>query len=206
MADSCCGKPVEHRQLEAGQRRVLLIVMLINLVSCAMMLAASLHSGSSSLLSGTLDNFGDAMTYLLSLLVVGASLRAKANVALVKGLLIAGAALAVAAQIVWRLTHPSAVIFETMGLAALLNLILNGVCLAMLWPFRQGDVNLASAWECSRNDVFEGFAVLAAAGLVWAFGSGWPDLIVAIALLVMFSRSAVRVLRAGWQARREAIA
>lgn len=206
MADSCCGKPVEHRQLEAGQRRVLLIVMLINLVSCAMMLAASLHSGSSSLLSGTLDNFGDAMTYLLSLLVVGASLRAKANVALVKGLLIAGAALAVAAQIVWRLTHPSAVIFETMGLAALLNLILNGVCLAMLWPFRQGDVNLASAWECSRNDVFEGFAVLAAAGLVWAFGSGWPDLIVAIALLVMFSRSAVRVLRAGWLARREATA
>src|SRR3546814_3188166 len=69
-------------------------------------------------------------------------------------------------------------------------------CLYLLSPYRHGDVNMASAWECSRNDVWEGFAVLTAAAGVWAFGAGWPDLIIAAALLLMFSRSALRVFRA----------
>jgi Co/Zn/Cd efflux system component len=58
---------------------------------------------------------------------------------------------------------------------------------------------MASAWECSRNDVWEGFAVLAAAAGVWLFGTGWPDLIIGSALLVMFLRSALRVLGSAWR-------
>lgn len=198
MAESCCGKPIDVQRLERRQRRVLATVMAINLGSCALMLAAALHSGASSLLSGMLDNFGDAVTYLLSLLVVGASLRAKAWVALFKGLLIFAAALAVAVQIGWRLRHPGVPVFESMGVAALANLGLNGLCLWLLTPFRHGDLNLASAWECSRNDVFEGVAVLLAAAGVWALGAGWPDLVAAVALLVLFLRSAGRVLAAAW--------
>lgn len=34
-----------------------------------------------------------------------------------------------------------------------------------------------------------------AADLMAVFGAGWPDLLVAIALLVVFLRSALRVLR-----------
>lgn len=183
--------------MHAAQRRVLWTVLLINAATFVGMLAASWYSGASSLLSGSLDNLGDALTYALSLAVVGASVHFKARVALVKGLLIFGAALGVGAQIAWRIAHPGAPIVETMGLAAALNLAANGVCLALLWPYRDGDVNLASAWECSRNDVAEGVAVLATAGLVWLFGSGWPDLLVASALLLIFLRSSWRVLRAG---------
>jgi Co/Zn/Cd efflux system component len=58
---------------------------------------------------------------------------------------------------------------------------------------------MASAWECSRNDVLEGIAVIIAAIAVWAFGSGWPDVIVAIGLLALFLRSATRVLIAAWR-------
>lgn len=198
MGDSCCGGTVDIRALEARQRRVLMIVLAINLATFAMMLAAAIYSGSSSLLSGSLDNLGDALTYLLSLAVIGASMRAKARVALVKGLLIFGAAVAVAVQIGWRLAHPEVPIFEAIGIAALLNLALNGVCLWLLTPFRHGDVNLASAWECSRNDVYEGFAVLLAAAGVWLFDAGWPDLVIAGALLLMFLRSSWRVLRNAW--------
>jgi Co/Zn/Cd efflux system component len=67
-----------------------------------MMVAAAIMSGSSSLLSGALDNMGDALTYALSLAVVGASRAAKARVALFKGALILGAAIVVALQIAWR--------------------------------------------------------------------------------------------------------
>lgn len=198
MGETCCDHSPDLARLESRQRRVLATVMAINLCSCAMMLAAALYSGSSSLLSGMLDNLGDALTYLLSLLVVGAGLRAKARVALFKGALIFGAAIAVAAQIIWRLRNPGVPLFGAMGLAALANLGLNGVCLWLLTPYRNGDINLASAWECSRNDVFEGCAVLVAAAGVWAFGAGWPDLVVAIALLALFLRSAWRVLGGAW--------
>ena len=204
MADPCCDGTVELGAMQARQRRVLMIVLAINIATFAMMLTAALYSGSSSLLSGTLDNLGDALTYLLSLAVIGASTRAKAKVALVKGVLILGAAVAVAIQIGWRLTNPGVPIFEAMGLAAILNLGFNGICLWLLTPYRHGDVNMASAWECSRNDMFEGVAVLAAATGVWLFGAGWPDLVVAVAPLLMFLRSAWRVLRAGWRSYREA--
>ena len=136
--------------------------------------------------------------------MVGASLRAKAAVAVVKGLLILGAAIAVAAQIGWRLAHPGVPIFEAMGLAAAVNLAFNGLCLWLLTPYRFGDVNMASAWECSRNDIYEGFAVLLAAASVWMFDAGWPDLVIATVLLLMFLRSAWRVLRSALKSYREA--
>ena len=51
---------------------------------------------------------------------------------------------------------------------------------------------MASVWECSRNDVLEGCAVIAAALGVWIFKAGWPDLVIAVALLLLFARSGRR--------------
>ena len=199
MSDPCEGN-VDLANLEDRQRRVLALVLAINVATFAVMVAGSVLSGSSALLSGTLDNFGDALTYALSLAVVGASARAKARVALLKGLLILAAALAVAAQIAWRLTDLQAPIASTMSAAAAVNLVANAVCLALLTPHRDGDVNMSSSWECSRNDVIEGVAVIGAAAAVWIFDSPWPDVLVAVVLLGIFLRSATRVLRS---ARRE---
>ncbi len=198
MGDSCCQVTIDVSALQARQRRVLNIVLAVNAATFIMMIAASVHSGSSSLLSGALDNLGDALTYALSLAVIGASLVAKSRVALVKGGLIFVAAIAVGVKIVYRLSHPGVPLFESMGLAALANLAANSFCLWLLTPFRHGDINMSSVWECSRNDVFEGFAVLAAALGVWLFGAGWPDLLIAVGLLLMFLRSATRVLRNAW--------
>lgn len=201
MGDSCCQKEIDVRALQVKQRRTLVIVLAINVATFLMMVAGAFFSRSSSLLSGGLDNFGDAVTYALSLAVVGASTQAKSGVALFKGFLILGAAVVVGAQIAWRLANPAVPVFEVMGVAGLLNLAANGFCLYLLTPYRRGDVNMASAWECSRNDVIEGFAVLAAAAAVWLFGAGWPDLIIATLLLLMFLRSALRVFRMAWRAR-----
>jgi Co/Zn/Cd efflux system component len=139
----CCSCVVDTRALAARQRRVLLAVLAINAVTFVLMVAASFLSGSSALLSGTLDNFGDSVTYALSFAVVGASAQAKARVALFKGMMILAAAAAVAIQIVWRLTHLEVPVVETMGIAAVLNLAANGVCLYLLNPFKTGDVNMS---------------------------------------------------------------
>jgi len=199
VSDSCCQGHIDVAALHTRQRHILIIVLVINTATFLMMVFAAIISGSSSLLSGALDNFGDAMTYALSLMVVGASGAAKARVALFKGFLIFCAALAVAFQIGWRILHPETPIVEVMGIAALLNLGTNLLCLWLLTPYRDGDVNMTSAWECSRNDVSEGLALIAATFAVWMFGSGWPDLVIAIGLLILFLRSAVRVTRRAWQ-------
>lgn len=199
MNDSCCQRQIDAGALEARQRRVLTLVLVINAVTFLMMVTAAMFSGSSSLLSGALDNFGDALTYALSLAVIRATSVAKARVALFKGVLIFGAAIAVALQISWRILHLETPIVETMGIAALLNLGANLLCLWLLYPYRNGDVNMSSVWECSRNDVMEGFAVIAAAFTVWVFESGWPDIVIAVALVGLFLRSATRVLRGAWR-------
>lgn len=200
MSDCCgCGKTLEVERMQARQRRVLYQVLAINLVTFAMMMGAAWYSGSASLLSGSLDNLGDALTYALSLAVVGASVAAKARVAMLKALLILCAAIAVAVGIGWKLVHPHLPLFESMGIAAVLNLGANLVCLRLLWPYRAGDINLASAWACSLNDVYEGCAVILAALAVWLFDAGWPDLLIATALLLLFLRSAWKVARAAWR-------
>ena len=200
MSDGCCEGDIDVSALERRQRHVLLAVLAINVATFLMMVGAAVLSSSSSLLSGTLDNLGDAVTYALSLAVVGSSAATKARAALFKGLLILSAAVAVAIQIAWRLTSMHVPVFESMGIAAILNLAANLICLRLLFPFRNDDLNMASMWECSRNDIVDGLAVIAATIGVWLFDSGWPDVLIAIILLVFFLRSAARVLG---RARRE---
>ena len=204
MSNNCCEVQIDAGALEAQQRRVLVFVLIINVLTFVMMISAAVLSGASSLLSGALDNFGDAVTYAISLAVIGASCAVKARVALFKGILILAAAVAVAAQILWRLTDVETPIFETMGIAAALNLAANLVCLRLLFPYRNSDINMSSVWECSRNDVNEGFAVLAATLAVWIFNSGWPDIIIAVGLLIMFLRSAMRIFSNAWRELRPA--
>ena len=118
----------------------------------------------------------------------------KAKAALFKGMLIFLAACAVAAQIMYKLFVPSTPIFEVMGVFALLGLAANSACLYLLWRHRHDDVNMSSVWECSRNDIASNLSVLVAAGAVWLTGSGWPDIAIALGLVWLLFRSAVRVI------------
>jgi Co/Zn/Cd efflux system component len=70
----------------------------------------------------------------------------------------------------------------------------NLICLTLLWRFRKQDVNMASTFECSRNDVIANCGVLVAAVAVAALSSAWPDIIIGAAMAAVVLRSAVRVL------------
>jgi Co/Zn/Cd efflux system component len=67
--------------------------------------------------------------------------------------------------------------------------------LALLWPHRAHHLNLRSPWIGSRNDRIANPPVLAAAALVAATGSLWPDLLVGAGIAALFLRSALTVLR-----------
>ena len=200
MADCCEDKTCALEQLRDRQSGTLKIVLAINAVMFLVVLAAGLYASSSALLADSLDNLGDALTYALSLYAVGRSERTKGMVSLFKGALILGAALFVIGQIAYKLLHPSVPVFETMGAVGVLALAANGTCLALLWKHREEDVNMASVWECSRNDIAANLAVLLAAAAVWLFNSGWPDVLIGSLLAVLFLRSAIRVFRASFGA------
>lgn len=190
----CCDHNPELELLRERQSGTLKIVLAINTVMFLVIVAAAFYAGSSALLADSMDNLGDALTYALSLWAVHLGLRMKARVAFFKGLLILLAALAVLAQIGYKIINPAVPLFEVMGIFSLLALAANSVCLALLWRHKSEDINMSSVWECSRNDIVANISVFVAAAGVWATGSNWPDLLIASFLVVFFLRSASRVL------------
>ena len=194
MSD-CCNDSCAIDALRVRQRGTLRIVLGVNAVMFLAIAAAALYGKSTALLADSLDNLGDALTYGLSLYAVSRGAAVKAKVALFKGGLIFLAACAVIGQIAYRVFVPSVPIFEVMGAFSLLGLAANSLCLFLLWRHRHEDINMSSVWECSRNDIASNLSVFVAAGAVWLTGSGWPDIAVALCLVWLLLRSAIRVIK-----------
>lgn len=190
----CCDDNCSIEALRERQRGTLLIVLGINAVMFLVIVVAALYGNSTALMADSLDNLGDALTYGLSIYAVSRGTIVKARVALFKGGLIFLAACAVAAQIAYKFFVPGVPLFEVMGAFSLLGLAANSLCLYLLWRHRHEDVNMSSVWECSRNDIAANLSVFVAAGAVWLTGSGWPDILVALGLVWLLMRSAIRVI------------
>jgi Co/Zn/Cd efflux system component len=195
MADCCNDKACEIEALRDRQSSTLRTVLGINAVMFAVELTAGLLAASVSLVADSLDMLGDALVYGFSLYVVTRGARMKAVAALLKGGIMAAFGLFVLGQAIYRVMVPQLPVFEAIGAMGLLALAANGVCLGLLWRHRADDVNMTSVWLCSRNDIVANVSVLFAAFGVWLTDSGWPDILVGLALAVLFLRSALFVLR-----------
>lgn len=195
MANCCENKACAIEALRDRQSATLKTVLGINAVMFIVEMTAGVISGSAALLSDSLDNLGDALTYGLSLYAVSRGARSKARVALFKGALILTAGVVVLGQVIYRAIVPAVPLFEVMSAVSILALAANATCLALLWKHRHDDINMSSVWECSRNDIASNIAVFVAAAGVWLTRSGWPDLLVGLGLACLFLRSAVHVLR-----------
>jgi Co/Zn/Cd efflux system component len=84
---------------------------------------------------------------------------------------------------------------EVMGAVGTLALVANLLCLILLWRRRGDDINMRSAWVCSRNDVIGNAGVLVAAAAVALAGSPWPDIAIGLLVAAVFVHSAVGVIR-----------
>jgi cation diffusion facilitator family transporter len=197
MADECCsakGKELEALARRAEQRRVLVLVLLINAVMFIAEFGAGVIAGSTALMADASDMLGDALVYGVSIYAISRSDRWKAGAAALKGVVILLLALGIVINIIVKIgsgVPPSSTLMLVFGGAAL---IANTICLALLWRFRSQDVNMASTFECSRNDVISNVGVLAAAAAVAALASPWPDILIGAGMAVVIFRSSVRVL------------
>jgi cation diffusion facilitator family transporter len=189
--DTCC----DVRPVHARQRRTLKVVLWINLVMFGVELVSGLVAHSTALLADSVDMLGDAIVYGFSLYVIGRAPIWQSRAALLKGVIMAGFGLAVLAEVGTKLARgvtPNAHIMWTVAVVALLA---NASALAVLWRHRADDINMRSAWLCSRNDVIANAGVLTAALGVSLSGSAWPDILVGLAIATLFGLSAVGVIR-----------
>ena len=198
--DSCCeNKAGELAQLRAKQSKILYIVLAINALGFIVEFIAGLMAQSTALLGDSLDMLGDASVYAVTLFVLHRSLKARAGAALFKGVFMLLFGLVVVADAVHKLMVQEVPAADWMGAIGLFALIANGICFALLYTHRSDDLNMRSTWLCSRNDLVANSSVILAAGLVAFTGSFWPDIIVGLAIAILFLHSAWQVLNEAWQ-------
>ncbi len=198
--DSCCeNKAGELAQLRIRQSRVLYIALAVNAVMFLVEFTAGWIARSTALLGDSLDMFGDASVYALTLFVLHRSARARAGAALFKGGFMLLFGVLVVADALRKLVLQEVPSANWMGAIGTLALIANGYCFALLYRHRSDDLNMRSTWLCSRNDLLANSSVIAAAVLVALTESMWPDIAVGLAIAVLFLHSAGQVIRESWK-------
>jgi Co/Zn/Cd efflux system component len=195
MSAHCCCHRHDHGAASPVYRRILWIALAVNLAMFAVEIGAGLAAQSVSLLADSLDFFGDAANYGISLFVLGMALQWRARASLLKaasmgvfGLWIAGTTI----QHALGGTVPEA---PVMGVVGALALAANLGVAVLLYRWRDGDSNMRSVWICTRNDAIGNLAVLAAAAGVFGSGAGWPDYLVAAIMSGLALTGAAQVTR-----------
>ncbi len=200
---ACCGTPGDDSPILKVYRRALWAVLVINIAMFITEMTAGVWGKSVALQADALDFLGDSATYVMTLIVLGMSVRWRAGAAVIKGLTMGGFGIWVIATTVYHLSRGTLPNAAIMGGVGFLALFANVASAAILFRYREGDSNMRSVWLCSRNDAIANIAVIAAAGGVWASGTGWPDLAVGAFIASLALASAFSVLR---QARGELMA
>jgi len=201
MSGGCCGHDdsIAHAAARNHEmRRVLIIVLAINMAMFVLEFGAGLIAQSAALTADSMDMLGDGLVYIVSIYAIHRSTRWRAGAALFKGLFILAIGLGVIVQICFKIAYGVPPLTSLMVIFGTLALVANAVCLRLLWQFRAENVNLSSTFECSRNDVIANVGVIVAAGGVALLRSPWPDIAVAIVIAFLFLRSALRVIAEAW--------
>lgn len=187
------------RNTDHARRRVLWIVLTINVLLFAGEFGAGWWADSSALQADSLDSLGDALVYGLSLAVVGGTLRQRSKAVFLKGGIQAAFGFAVLIEVGRRAWFGAEPLAPVMAIAATVALVGNLICFALLMRFRSDDMNMRSVWLCSRNDLVNNVGVIVAAGLVAWLDAAWPDLVVGALVALLFLRTAAHVLSGAWK-------
>ena len=150
---------------------------------------------STSFLADSVDMLGDALVYSFSLYVIQRGARWQARAALLKGVVMAAFGIGVLAEVVSKLISHVVPPAPVMGALGVLAFGANLLCLALLWGRRADDINMRSAWLCSRNDVLANGGVLLAAAGVGVTSAAWPDVTIGLLIAAMFVSTAAGVIR-----------
>ncbi len=192
-----CGHGTVFDGISADYKRRLWLVIAINAAMFAVEMIAGQLARSQALQADALDFFADAMTYGISLAVIGASLKVRASAALAKGGSLFVMGLWVFGSTLYRVIYLGVPEAGVMGAVGFMALAANVGSVLILMRYKDGDANVRSVWLCSRNDAIGNVAVMIAALGVWGTATGWPDIVVASLMAGLFLSSSWQILRQG---------
>ena len=199
----CCGSGVKFEGVSDDYKRRLWVVIALNALMFIVEMSAGYLAKSQALQADALDFLGDALTYGISLAVIGASIRVRTNAALAKGFSLLLMGLWVFGSTMYRVLYVGVPEAQIMGVIGFLALLANLASVLLLIRYKDGDANVRSVWLCSRNDAIGNVAVMLAAVGVWGTASGWPDLIVATIMAGLFLSSSFQIIQQALKEKRE---
>lgn len=194
---SCCSSNQPIHQ-SPKYKKALWIVLMLNLSMFFVEIVMGVKSGSTSLLSDSLDFLGDSANYLISLIVLPMALSYRAKASMVKGLTMGVFGLFILITTVYRVFYGEIPSYNEMSIVGFLALLVNVSAVLILLKFRDGDSNVRSVWLCSRNDAIGNVAVILAGIAVYFFQSKYPDLIVAFILAFLALQASQEIIKRAW--------
>jgi Co/Zn/Cd efflux system component len=180
----------------ARLRRAVLTVAGLNLGYFVVEVSVALAIGSVSLLADSVDFLEDTAINLLVALALGWPLRRRAIAGHAMALVILVPAVVAAWQAVQTAFDPvapdvRALVFTAGGAA-----VVNGVCALLLVRVRHHGGSLSgAAYLSARNDVAVDVAIMAMAVLTAWTGSGWPDIVLGLVIVLVNGTAALEVWR-----------
>ncbi|HEU4850214.1 MAG TPA: cation transporter [Terrimesophilobacter sp.] len=166
-----------------GFRRAVLLVGLLNLGYFGIEFTTALLIGSVSLFADSVDFLEDASINFLIVVAVAWSARSRSVVGRILAVVILVPAVVTFVTAIVKIFDPVAPAFAPMSLAALGALVVNLACAFILVRHRHHEGSLSrAAWLSARNDALANVGIIAAAFVAIPLQSGWPDIIVGIAI------------------------
>src|SRR3989344_9405150 len=195
MSDCC---ELDHKELDLAKKKnlkqIFIVVLAINFVMFVVEFIGGIIASSNALLGDSLDMLGDAFVYGISLLVINKASHIRAKSSLIKGFIMLLLGFFVVYKSMLKIIIPTLPQAETITLLGAVALVANLVSFLLLIRYRKEDINVRSAWICSRNDVAANVAVIGAGVLVAYFNSAWPDILVGLGISFFIIQSSVQVI------------
>ncbi len=181
MSDNGAGDEADGLDAsQADDRRILLMVLLINVGQCLAGVGVGVWASSTALIGAALDNLADASVYGVSLYAVGRSPAIKVRAARLSGWLLIGLAVLLLIEVFRRFFGGEPPLGPAMMAMAAFNAALNLVCLRLLKRHHGEDVNFKASAIFTSNDSFVNIAIVLSGALVMWWGSNLPDLVLGL--------------------------
>lgn len=180
-------------------RKVFIIVFGINAVMFGIEMTYGILANSTALIADSLDMLSDTFVYGISLYALNRDESLKNRAALIKGVLMFLLGLNVLRDVVIKLYNPVIPTGETIAIVGVIAFVANLICFYLLQKYKDGEINVRSAWICSRNDIVSNLSVAVAGLLVTRYNSMIPDIIVGLGIAVLVLQSSYQIIRESLQ-------
>ncbi len=186
---------LEPDTADEQQRKLLMIVLLINASLFILELVTGFLAQSMGLVADSLDMLADALVYGLSLYAVGKAVTQKKRVARMSGYVQLSLAVFGVVEVLRRFfgagVEPSSTLMIVISLMALAG---NVASLFVLQRAQSQDAHIQASLIFTTNDVLVNIGVIVAGILVFFTGSKIPDLVVGAAVFCLVGYGAFRIL------------